>query len=182
MFAFGNEFEYKQRTAIYLVWKLWHVYFEATTTLYVFALILQKPLFSITSIHSLYKDCGLYSFCLRPGWRLNIRQATRMGVLTFHNNDVIMSAMTHDCLLNCLFRRWSKKTSKLRVTGFCAGNSPVTGEFPAQMPATRKMFHFDDVIMQIAFRFGGRRGSGPAFRARATEQFKHEPRIGDPFN
>ena len=25
-----------------------------------------------------------------------------------------------------------KKTSKLRVTGFCVGNSPVTGEFPAQ--------------------------------------------------
>ena len=26
-----------------------------------------------------------------------------------------------------------KKTSKLRVTGLCAGNSPETGEFPAQM-------------------------------------------------
>ena len=26
-----------------------------------------------------------------------------------------------------------KKTSKLRVTGLCEGNSPVTGEFPAQM-------------------------------------------------
>ena len=39
----------------------------------------------------------------------------------------------HDCLLNRLFRRRSKKTSKLRVTGLCAGNSPVTSEFPAQM-------------------------------------------------
>ena len=28
--------------------------------------------------------------------------------------------------------RRSKKTSKLRVIGLCAGNSPVTGEFPAQ--------------------------------------------------
>ena len=36
------------------------------------------------------------------------------------------------CLLNCWFRRRSKKTSKLRVTGLCVGNSPVTGEFPAQ--------------------------------------------------
>ena len=35
--------------------------------------------------------------------------------------------------LNRLFRRRSKKTSKLRVTGLIAGNSPVTGEFPAQM-------------------------------------------------
>ena len=25
-----------------------------------------------------------------------------------------------------------KETSKLRVTGLCEGNSPVTGEFPAQ--------------------------------------------------
>ena len=25
-----------------------------------------------------------------------------------------------------------KKTSKLRVTGLCEGNSPVAGEFPAQ--------------------------------------------------
>ena len=29
-------------------------------------------------------------------------------------------------------RHRSKKTSKLRVTGFCDGNSTVTGEFPAQ--------------------------------------------------
>ena len=39
----------------------------------------------------------------------------------------------HDCLPNRLFRRRSKKTSKLRVTGLCVGNSSVTGEFPAQM-------------------------------------------------
>ena len=30
------------------------------------------------------------------------------------------------------FRRRSKITSTLRVTGLCAGNSPMTGEFPAQ--------------------------------------------------
>ena len=38
----------------------------------------------------------------------------------------------HDCLLNRLFRRRSKKTTKLRGTGLCEWNSPVTGEFPAQ--------------------------------------------------
>ena len=37
-----------------------------------------------------------------------------------------------DCLLNLLFRRRPKKTLKLRVTVLCVGNSPVTGEFPAQ--------------------------------------------------
>ena len=39
----------------------------------------------------------------------------------------------HECLLNRLIRRRSKKTSKLRVTGLCAGNSPGTGESLAQM-------------------------------------------------
>ena len=39
----------------------------------------------------------------------------------------------HHCLLNHLFRRRLKKTSKLRVTGLCVGNSPWTGEFPTQM-------------------------------------------------
>ena len=53
----------------------------------------------------------------------------------------------HDCLLNRLFRRRSKKTSKLRVTGLCAGNSPGIGEFPAQMASNAEMFPFDDVIM-----------------------------------
>ena len=49
-----------------------------------------------------------------------------------HNGrDDVSKYQPHDCLLNSLFRRLSKKTSKLRVTGLCAGNSPVTGEFPA---------------------------------------------------
>ena len=65
-----------------------------------------------------------------------------------HNErDGVSNHGLHDCLLNCLFRHRSKKTSKLRVTGLCVGNSPVTGEFPAQMPVTRKAFPFDDVIM-----------------------------------
>ena len=51
-----------------------------------------------------------------------------------HNRrDNVSNHQPHDCLLNSLFRRRSKKISKLRVTGLCAGNSPVTGEFPAQM-------------------------------------------------
>ena len=50
-----------------------------------------------------------------------------------HNGrDGVSNHQPLDCLLNCLFRHRYKKTSKLRVTGLCAGNSPVTGEFPAQ--------------------------------------------------
>ena len=51
-----------------------------------------------------------------------------------HNErDGVSIHQPHDCILNHLFRRRSKKTSKLHVTGLCVGNSPVTGEFPAQM-------------------------------------------------
>ena len=39
----------------------------------------------------------------------------------------------HHCLLDRLFKEQIKEISKLRVTGLCAGTSPVTGEFPAQM-------------------------------------------------
>ena len=46
--------------------------------------------------------------------------------------DGVSNHQPHDCFLNPFFRRRSKKTSKLRVTGPWAANSPVTGEFPAQ--------------------------------------------------
>ena len=55
-----------------------------------------------------------------------------------HNNDVIMTAMASQVTSLAIVystvnsRRRSKKTSKLRVTGLCGGNSPGTGEFPAQ--------------------------------------------------
>ena len=55
-----------------------------------------------------------------------------------HYIYVIMSAMasqitSHMSVYSTIYsRRRSKKTSKLRITGLCEGNSPVTGEFPAQ--------------------------------------------------
>ena len=53
-----------------------------------------------------------------------------------HNGlDSVSNHQPRDCLLNRLFRRRSKKTSKLRVTS------------PHKWPVTRKMFPFDDVIM-----------------------------------
>ena len=50
-----------------------------------------------------------------------------------YGRDSVSNHQPHDCFLNRLFRHRSKKTSKLRVTGLCAGNSPEAGEFPAQM-------------------------------------------------
>ena len=59
--------------------------------------------------------------------------------------DGVSNHQPRDCLLNRLFRRRSTKTSKLRLTGLCEGNSPVNS--PHKGPVTRKMFPFDDVIM-----------------------------------
>ena len=53
----------------------------------------------------------------------------------------------HGCLLKRLFRRRSRKTTKLRVTGLCVGNSPGPVNSPHKWPVTWKMFPFDDVIM-----------------------------------
>ena len=56
-----------------------------------------------------------------------------------HNEcDGVSNHQPHDCLRNRLFKRKSKKTSKLRVTSFCAVNSPVFGEFPAQRASNTK--------------------------------------------
>ena len=54
-------------------------------------------------------------------WRHNVR-------------DSVSNHQPHDCLLNRLFRRRSKKTSKLRITGLWNGNifrvtGPLWGEF-----------------------------------------------------
>ena len=50
-----------------------------------------------------------------------------------HNeHDGVSNYRPHDWLLKRLFRRRSKKTPKLCVTGLCVGNWPVTGQFPAQ--------------------------------------------------
>ena len=60
---------------------------------------------------------GIYLFPLQ--WRHN-------------QHDSVSIHQPHDCILKRLFGRRSKITSKLRVTGLCPGNSPGTGEIPAQ--------------------------------------------------
>ena len=61
--------------------------------------------------------------------------AASMRSLQWRHNerDGVSNYQPRHCLLNRFFKRRSKKTSMLRVTGLCVGNSPVTGEFPAQM-------------------------------------------------
>ena len=52
------------------------------------------------------------------------RNVLENTVLWRHNGrDGVSNDQPHDCLLNCSFRRGSKKTSKLHVAGPCGGNS-----------------------------------------------------------
>ena len=56
-----------------------------------------------------------------------------------HNErDGVSNHQPHDYFLKRLFRRRSKKALKLRVTGLCEGNSPVTGEFSAQRASNKE--------------------------------------------
>ena len=59
----------------------------------------------------------------------------------YNGRDGVSNHQPHHGLLHRLFRL----RSKLRVTGLCAGNSPVN--FPHKCPVKRKVFPFDVVIM-----------------------------------
>ena len=65
-----------------------------------------------------------------------------------HNErDGISNHQPHDCLLNHLFRRKSKKKSKLTSLAFVRGIHWWVMNSPQKGPVTRKMFPFDDIIM-----------------------------------
>ena len=77
---------------------------------------------TLSSLTSSFRGCHHDSFRWELQWR--------------HNGlDGVSNQQPHHCLyiLSRLLGRRSKKTSKRRVTGLCAGNSPRTGEFLAQM-------------------------------------------------
>ena len=79
-------------------------------------------------------DISRHSDDIRPGQEsegvsLRSQQLFKISLQWRHNGrDGVSNHQPHQCLLNRLFGRRSKKTSKLRVTGLL-----WTGEFPAQM-------------------------------------------------
>ena len=81
----------------------------------------------------------------------NTDQSCAMSLYVFqrHYDDVIMTTIASQITsLTVVYSTVkSKKTSKLRVTGLCEGNSPGPVNSPHKGPVTRKMFPFDDVIM-----------------------------------
>ena len=88
----------------------------------------------IPGANELILHCLQDGFVTYPGSKLIVPDLTTRNTLQWRHDecDGVSNHQPYQCLLNRLFGRRSKKTSKLHVTGLCAGNSPGTGEFPAQ--------------------------------------------------
>ena len=68
------------------------------------------------------------------GFRVHHQRHVDVTLQWRHNgHGGVSNHQPHHCLLKRIFGCRTKKTSKLRVTGLCAGNSSVTGVFPEQM-------------------------------------------------
>ena len=77
--------------------------------------------------------CGIWDWCVVVYGTGHHGFVNLVSLQWRHNErDGVSNHQRLDYLLNCLFRRRSKKTSKIRVTGLCKGNSSVAVEFPAQ--------------------------------------------------
>ena len=79
--------------------------------------------------------CRIASFFSRINMWISHRLAFPPPPLRWRHkeHDGVWNHQPHDCLHTGFFGRRSKETPKLHVTGLCAGNSPVTSEFPAKM-------------------------------------------------
>ena len=70
-------------------------------------------------------------------WTISVQIHTHISYSSLwwrHNGrDSVSNHQPHDCLLNCIFRRKLKKTSKLRATGLCRGEFTGDRWIPAQM-------------------------------------------------
>ena len=72
-------------------------------------------------IHWHWNGTGSYNYTIwKPG-------TDDLHIISMRHNGhgSVSNHQPHDCLLNRLFRRRSKKTPKLCITGLCVGSSPV---------------------------------------------------------
>ena len=85
-----------------------------------------------------------YQCCVRED-----NQQTHSVKWRHNERDCVSNHSRLDCLLNRLFRRRSKKTSKLRVWPFVRGIHRRPVNSPHKWPVTQKMFPFDDVTVCV---------------------------------
>ena len=104
-----------------LLYTIWIRYFRTCSLCFVEELwpYISKEAGNFNKMNSLSTFHVFQNTCNTLQWRHNER-------------DDVANHQRLEYLLNRLFRRWSKKTGKLRLTGFCEGISPITGGFPSQ--------------------------------------------------
>ena len=74
--------------------------------------------------------------------------------------SIVSNHQPPHCLLSRLFGRISKKTSNLRVTGLCAGNSPGTGDRIPHACSAPSQYNADVVLFE-------------PFQTNVSETYKH---------
>ena len=107
---------------------------------------------TVTDVNANVQCCLMshWSYDVIENWHRDLEKSGDTLHSRHNERDGVSNHQPHDCLPNRLFRRRSKKTSKLRVTALCVGNSPVTDEFPAQVTSNAKMFPLGYVIMNTS--------------------------------
>ena len=132
---------------------------------------ISRPLSKPTQIHYQLNSIEGYlrQVCPKPGCQKMIIKAPHYWpfvremyrwLMNFpHKGPVLVTVTSQWVWWRLKFECRSKNTSKLHITGLCAGNSPVTGEFPTQIASVMenvsiwwchhvlKSFPWDDVIM-----------------------------------
>ena len=97
----------------------------------------------------------------KKGWNFKYFTFNVYASDFLHYNNVIMCAMASQ-IMNPTIGYWTvysrrrpKKTLKLRVTGLCARNSPLTGQFAAQMTSNAEnvsiWWRHHGVLMQVTW-------------------------------
>ena len=89
------------------------------------AVSVRSKVFTWSALVALFECCGGHIMlrCMKVLWK------GKYGVSNHRRLE---------CLLNRFFRRRTKKSSKLRITGLCEGNPPVTDGCPSQRASITK--------------------------------------------
>ena len=98
---------------------------------------LNKPILYLMLVHNIQFSCQIVSKSIGHSCMCFVKKY-RSYSASEHYNDVIICAMASQvtsltiAYSNVYSGAIAKKTSKLRVTSLCVGNSPTTGDFHAQ--------------------------------------------------
>ena len=135
--------------AIRVFWEIFHAWGEPT---------------DCRILRTQYQWCGAFPFSVQRAY--TVWWFSRTLQWRHNEHDGVSNHKPHGWLLNRLFRRRSKKRSKLRVTGLCEGNSPVTGEFP-----TQRASNMENVSIWWRHHDGGNSESSRAYKKFSLQFF-----------